>query len=120
MDLVQQINRTILESVQKSITTMLGSAYNNPLTPIVNQVVAANEPQLKALLNDSLSGLLTDTFQRTQLKEAIQHRLARLLIERFGGELEKSVNVLKSDPTTRARITTAIDDIVRSSIKNGA
>jgi hypothetical protein len=35
------------------------------------------------------------------------------LVQRFGGELEKQVNALKSDPTTRARITIAIEEIVK-------
>jgi hypothetical protein len=39
--------------------------------------------------------------------------LAKVLIQRFGGEMEKQVNVLKSDPTTRARITLAIEEIVK-------
>jgi len=35
----------------------------------------------------------------------------------LGGELEKQVNVLKSDPATRARITLAIEEIVKSGQK---
>lgn len=43
----------------------------------------------------------------------MNHSLAKTLVQRFGGEIEKQVNVFKSDPTTRARITLAIEDIVK-------
>jgi len=48
------------------------------------------------------------------MKEEMKRKLARVLITQFGGELEKSVNKLKSDPTTRAKITVAIDSVINN------
>jgi hypothetical protein len=58
------------------------------------------------------SAMLNDEF-REQIATQIRHKLASVLVARFGGELEKQVNVLKSDPTTRARITLAIEEIIK-------
>lgn len=45
---------------------------------------------------------------------AVRTTLAKTLVQKFGRELEKQVNALKSDPTTRARITIVIEEIVAS------
>ena len=49
---------------------------------------------------------------RDALKDALNAKLAKTLISRMGGELEKQVNELKANPATRAKITLAINELI--------
>jgi hypothetical protein len=69
---------------------------------------------MRTLLVEGIKSALSDESFRDQIKAALRTKLAKVLIERFGGELEKQVNTLKSDPATRARITLAIEEIIKT------
>ena len=43
------------------------------------------------------------------MKDALNNKLAKVIVARMGGELEKQVNALKANPLTRAKITLAIE-----------
>lgn len=65
------------------------------------------------MINDAISACVSDREFREDIRRSARSTLARVLVQRIGGEIEKQVNALKSDPTTRARITMAIDNIIR-------
>ena len=88
--------------------------YNSPLEKLMTSVFEQKQADFRRLLEDAISSCLNDEAFRESIKVATRHNLAKTLIQRFGGEIEKQVNVLKSDPTTRARIVLAIEDIVKS------
>jgi len=70
------------------------------------------------MLTEAFTAAVADDAFRAEIGAAIRSRLAKLLVERMGGEVEKAVNRLKSDPATRARITLAIDGAVASLVKS--
>ncbi len=100
----------IREGIKKQIT----DGYNSPLRELCEKAVEANAPKFRKLLEDSIATCLNDQEFTGSIATAVRSSLAKQLIQKFGGELEKQVNVLKSDPTTRARITLAIEEIVKS------
>ncbi len=90
------------------------SGYNGPLDTMIKEALDKHGASFKSLLEESIASCVTDPQFRTDVATSVRHQLAKTLVQRFGGEMEKQVNVLKSDPTTRARITLAIEDIVKS------
>lgn len=87
--------------------------YNKPLSVITQKVIAKNEDEIFSLINDEVVNLIGgDGFKET-LKDELNRKLARTLIERMGGELESRVNELKQNPETRAKITIAISQIIK-------
>lgn len=113
LDANKLIENAIRDGMRDGIKAKL-TGYNSELEKVVNAAVANQAVTMRRLLEDSISqSLATDEF-RQQIRDAVHHNLAKTLIQRFGGEIEKQVNVLKSDPTTRARITLAIEEIVKA------
>jgi hypothetical protein len=90
------------------------SGYNKPLDNLVEAAISTHSPKFRAMLEDAIGSCVNSQEFRDEIATAVRHQLAKTLIQRFGGEMEKQVNVLKSDPTTRARITLAIEEIVKS------
>lgn len=107
-DLVQAVKTGLHAAVKDKLCS-----YNSPLDKMLAGVVEQQAPELRTLLIDGIKSALADGLFRHQIAEALRTKLAKVLIDRFGGELEKQVNQLKSDPATRARITLAIEEIVR-------
>jgi hypothetical protein len=110
----EQLKRAVLDGLRDAVKTRMGNGYNSPIDTVLNAALADQGAGLKALLIECISGALGDQTVRDQIKAGVNAQLARLLIQKFGGELEKQVNTLKSDPATRARITLAIEDIIRA------
>lgn len=107
----EEILKVAKGAIGQAIITEL-TGYNKPLSRLTNKVIEANEPELFDLINREFSALLKSNDFRSKLTDALNEKLAKVLIARMGGELESRVNELKSDPTTRARITLAIQQII--------
>ena len=104
----------IREGIRDGVAAKFKQSYNNPLDKMIDDAVSTHRTALTALIADSIGSLLGDDQFRHQIQSQVSSLLAKQLVQKFGGELEKQVNALKSDPATRARITLAIDSIVTS------
>ena len=87
--------------------------YNKPLSVIAQKVIAKNEDEIFRLINDEVVNLIGGDGFKNALKDELNRKLARTLIERMGGELESRVYELKQNPETRAKITLAISQIIK-------
>ena len=90
------------------------TVYNSPLDKLCTEAMEKHKAAFRTLLEDSIGTCVADQDFRDEIATATRRTLAKTLVQRFGGEIEKQVNALKSDPTTRARITLAIEEIVKS------
>jgi hypothetical protein len=107
------LTNAIRDGIREGIKSKLGNGYDSPLDKLVKATIEKHSGQFTSLLEDALASCLGNTEFRNDIATSVRHTLAKVLVQRFGGELEQRVNVLKSDPATRARITVAIDEIVK-------
>lgn len=115
LERIADLDRRVLDAANKAITKAIVEelvGYKNPLSLIVERVITAHDAEIYNLIDGEVVALLTAGDFRDTLKEALNAKLARVFIQRMGGELEKQVNELKSNPTTRAKITLAISRII--------
>ena len=110
-DIEKQVMGNVREAIGKSIVEQL-SSYHSPLKALTEAVVAKHNPDLFELIDGEFSKLIGGKAFRDDLRRALNKKLARLLIEKMGGELEKRVRELKENPETRAKITLAIGEII--------
>ena len=114
LDADKLLERAITDGLREGVKQRLGSSYSNPLDGLVKNALEKHSGAFTKLLEESIGSCITDSQFRSDISSAVRSNLAKTLVQRFGGEIEKQVNVLKSDPTTRARITLAIEEIVKS------
>ena len=108
------IENALRDGIREGIKAMATRTYENPITKLIDGAIAKNSAGFQVLLGECIGSCIADQKFRDEIATAVRHQLAKTLVQRFGGELEKQVNVLKSDPTTRARITLAIEEIVKA------
>lgn len=110
----QLLENAIRDGLREGVKQRLAVTYNNPLEKVINAAITGRAGEFREILDEGLASCVGDPDFREEIKSSVRTILARTLVQRFGGELEKQVNALKSDPATRARITIAIEDIVKS------
>lgn len=109
----------ILDAVRDGIASAVKAkieGYDSPLKGIIKTCIEKHESAIHAVINDAVAACVLDEEFREEIKQSTRVQLARNLVQRIGGELERQVNALKADPTTRARITMAIDAIVKEKV----
>lgn len=107
--LLDAIQDGLREGIKSKITN-----YSSTLSKAVDDAIEQNKPALTSLVSEAVKTSLSEPNFRESVIDAVRSLMAKTLISKIGGEIEKQVNGLKSDPTTRARITLALDEIVRS------
>lgn len=117
IDAEQLLENAIRDGIRESVKSKLTSGYNSPLDKLIADCINSQSAKFRSMLEESIASCVNDKVFREEIAQAVRHSLAKTLISRFGGEMEKQVNVLKSDPTTRARITLAIEEIVKEKAK---
>lgn len=113
----KSIEQAVIDGLRSGIQDKFKSHYSdNPLNDIMAVAVAKQKEVISGIISDAIvESFSNDEFRSTVISE-LMSILARQLVQKFGGELEKQVNALKSYPTTRARITLAIEKIVKDKI----
>jgi len=111
LSLAQEVINAANKAVNQAITTEL-IGYNRPLSNFVNQVMEKHSSQFIELIDGAVTELIELEEFKKQFKTALNEKLAKILINKMGGELEKKVNELKQSPLTRAKITTALDKLM--------
>ncbi len=111
------LENELLQAVRNGIASGVADklkGYNSPLEKLLADIINSQSPKIRDLLTEAISSAVGDEEFRENIKTSTRAKLASILVQRFGGELEKQVNALKSDPATRARITLAIEEIVKT------
>ena len=104
------------KTIDKCITDAL-SAYNSPLKDAVNSALSTHRDALHELASKSVAELVNSEEFKQSMKLEMQRKLAKVLISQYGGEIEKTVGQLKADPTSRAKMTLAIDSVMEDILK---
>lgn len=113
VDFEKMVNNALADAIREGFKQKVTQSYgDNPINKMLTSVLESHLPAMRTTLDAAITSVVTTEEFKKDIRQAVQHNLAKLLIQRFGGELEKQVNALKSDPMTRARITLAIEQIV--------
>jgi len=106
-EIVQVAKAAIVKAIE---TELVG--YNKPLSKFVDHVLEQHRADFIRVIDEEVSGVLDAESFRIELRSALNEKLARVLVSRLGGELEKQVNELKANPETRAKITIALSQVL--------
>ncbi len=109
------MEKELLKAVKAGIQSAMAGAmasYDSPIKKAVNHVLNEHSPEIARLVNEEVVEMLSSSTFRGALKLEIHSKLGKIIVSKFSGELEKKVNELKQDPTTRARITLAINRLI--------
>lgn len=110
-DLEGEVVKIARGAVQKAVLDSL-AGYNSPLSKAVTLAFQKHEPEFVAVVEREIGSLAQDHNLALDIREALRHKLASILVSKVGGEIEKRVNDLRQNPETRARITLALAKMI--------
>ncbi len=116
---VEKLQALVNDAVADGIKNRVSNAiqYDRNISDMVASAIKSREHETKSILLSAIDSCIKDEAFVEELKAMCRQSLAKQLVNKFGGELEKQVNALKSDPTTRSRIAFALDEIVKSKLE---
>lgn len=107
-EIVSAAHSAIITGIKKQL-----EGYNSPIDPLVKSVVEANSSSLRERLDGAVKTALSGDFAAA-MEDACAKKLAKVLISKMEGEIEKQANELRSSPEFRAKLTVAISEVVKS------
>lgn len=114
MNLENEIIGTVHSAIADAIKTKL-SGYNTPLDKLIAETVQKHDAQFRTILDKCVNDALSGDFA-VALADACTRKLAKVLISKMEGALEKQATELRSSPEFRAKLTVLVDDLVTSMI----
>lgn len=110
---------TFEESLLKGVQEMLIKAmseysyYNSPLRKPIEMVMEKYSSKFAEIFEKQLKESLDDETFKMEVKKAIAQKVARTLINESESCIARTVQKLKQDVTFRARLTIAIDNLLK-------
>jgi len=109
--LALNIENMVFEGIREAIPAAL-SSYTNPLHEIVRQVIEDNEKDLYDIFSKNLKSIISDKKFNCMISDEFKRKVAKNLVGSLEGSVEKSVNIYRQNPTLKAEMIIAIQNII--------
>lgn len=114
-DLEKQILGAAGDGIRKAIGDAL-TGYNSLLTKFATEVINNNAVEIKNIMSEAFSKVVSTKEFREDIMAAFQHKVAKMLVGNLEGSVQKAVDALRGDATIRARMILAIEEIVKDNL----
>lgn len=99
--------------IAQALKEKVSSAINyGEVHELVDDVLMERKAEFDGLLNEMFDAFFQDADVREALLDEFKHKVAKTMISKLGGAVEKSVAKYHQDPATNARMILAIEKII--------
>lgn len=106
-DVVDVVREALMSKVGKVL-----DGYSSPLDKIICSTIAEHEEELSAIIRQALALTLKDKQFVANVNTEFKHKIAKVLVGKMEGAVEKATEKLRANPTLRARLIVAIENII--------
>lgn len=111
-ELETEVWSMVQKGVYDAVKQRLSDNYNSPLVKLVDQVVDSHAGELRKLMDELFTAAIRSDSFKQAASERLAHQVAKTLMSKMEGAIEKAANTLRSDPTMKAKILLAVERIV--------
>lgn len=101
--------------VAKVVRDQLGT-YNGVVAKCVNATIDKHETFIRKSIEEGFAKALNAPNFQDLINDAIAHKMCRNLAEQLGGEIEKRIKAVRSDPRIRNTIDSFLVDLAENGI----
>lgn len=99
--------------IAQALKEKVSSAINyGEVHELVDDVLIERKAEFDGLLNEMFDAFFQDADVREALLDEFKHKVAKTMVSKLGGAVEKSIAKYRLDPATNARIILAIEKII--------
>jgi len=108
----------IKDVVKEALLSKVADSINHgQLHKLIDIVVLERSPQLEAVINKAFDGAFADKEFEQILISEFKHKIAKTLVSKLEGTVEKSVNEFTRNPIIKAKLILAIENIINGNDK---
>lgn len=107
--------RDVADVVREALMAKVGKVldgYNSPLDRIIHAVIEEHETELSGIVRQALALSFKDKQFVANVNQEFKHKIAKVLVGKLEGAVEKAAEKLRADPTLRARMIVAIEAMI--------
>ena len=109
----EDVTKLVMSSIYSFFNKTIENDYSSPIKVIVNQVIADNTEKIKAEFQDALDTSFNDKEFMKVMRSEFKHKVAKTLVGKLEGSVERAVNAINQDQTLRARMILAIEKLIK-------
>jgi len=99
--------------IAQALKEKVSSAINyGEIHKLVDDVLMERKAEFDGLLNEMFDAFFQDADVREALLDEFKHKVAKTMVSKLDGAVEKSIAKYRQDPTTNARMILAIEKII--------
>lgn len=103
----------IKQAIYETLKDKISSAINyGEMHRLVDEVLTDRKSEFDALINEMFDSFFKDTDVKAALLQEFKHKVAKTMVSKLDGAVEKSINKYRQDPATNARMILAIEKII--------
>lgn len=106
-------------AVYEALKEKLHSAINYvELHKMIDGVIEERQPEFDKLLNSMFDSFFKDTNVQKAMLDEFKHKVAKTMVAKLDGAVEKNVNKFRQDPAVNARLILAVEKIITEAEEN--
>jgi len=107
-----EIKEVVINALKEKIAVRYTyEVVDNIVRDVMNE--EASRTKLEKFVRSTLSFLQDDKQFEKAVKEEFQHKVAKAMVGKLEGTVEKAVDTLRQNPTLRAEMIIAIEKIIK-------
>lgn len=113
----KQVAEIVMNSLYEQFNKVINADYSNPIKIIAAEVIEENRDTIKKEFSTALELSFNDKEFRDIVRQEFKRKVAKTLVGKLEGEVDKAVAAIRNDQTIRARMILAIEKIVNEDSK---
>ncbi len=114
----KQVAEIVINSLYEQFNKVINADYSSPILAIAKEVIAENTETIKKEFQSALDLSFNDKEFRNIVREEFKRKVAKTLVGKLEGEVDRAVAAIRNDQTIRARMILAIEKIVNEEKKD--
>jgi hypothetical protein len=111
----EEMKQIIASAVRDKVSTAINYSEMHKL---VDDVLNERKSEFDKLLNDMFDSFFKDADVRQALLDEFKHKVAKTMVGKLDGAVEKNIAKYRQDPATNARMILAIEKIISEDYPN--
>jgi hypothetical protein len=107
-DVVGVVREALMAKVGKVL-----DGYNSPLDKIIHEVIVQHDAEFRGIIQKALEITIKDKQFVSDVNVQFKHKIAKVLVGKMEGAVEKAADRMRQDPSLRARMIIAIEEIIK-------
>ena len=103
---------TVCQALHSKIGERL-NAYNSPLNVVVDSFKEKEKEKIMEICREALKSVVNNKKFAETVKQEFEHKVAKSLVGKLEGSVEKATEVLRQNPSFRAEMILVVEKMVK-------